>query len=236
MRADDLTVFAAASLKDVLNQIAADYTKVSPDKISFNFEASGPLEVEIRHGAPADIFFSADEEKMNDLDKDGLLLAGTRKDLLRNQLAIVVPGDSKLTITGPKDLAGPDVKKLSLGEAKTVPAGIYAKAYLEKAGVWSDVQAKVISAINVRAALAVVETGNADAGIVYKTDALHSKKVKTAYLVPAGGDAPPIIYPAGVVKDSKHPTAAKRFLDYLSSPKALSIFEHAGFAPASAKM
>jgi molybdate transport system substrate-binding protein len=228
MKADDLTVFAAASLTDALKEISTDYEKTSGDKIAFNFAASGTLELQIRHGAPADVFFSADEAKMNDLAKDGLLLAGSRKDLLGNLLVIVVPGGSSLTLSSAAQLADPQVKRIALGETHIVPAGIYAEAYLKKIGIWDQVQARVVPLESVRAALAAVETGNADAGIVYKTDALHSKKVKIAYEVPAA-EGPAIVYPAGVVKDSSHAAAAQKFLDYLATPGAQAIFEKYGF-------
>jgi molybdate transport system substrate-binding protein len=228
MKADDLTVFAAASLTDALKEIATGYEKTSGDKIAFNFAASGTLELQIRHGAPADIFFSADEAKMNDLQKDGLLLAESRKDLLGNLLVVIVPSESSLTLTSAAQLADAKVKRIALGETHIVPAGIYAEAYLKKIEIWDQVQARVVPLESVRAALAAVETGNADAGIVYKTDALHSKKVKIAYEVPAQ-DGPAIIYPAGVVKDSKHAAAAQKFLDDLGAPEAQAVFQKYGF-------
>jgi len=228
MKADDLTVFAAASLTDALKEIAADYEKTSADKIAFNFAASGTLELQIRHGAPADLFFSADEAKMNDLEKDGLLLPGSRRDLLANQLAIIVPSDSALTLTSPAQLTDPKIKRLALGETHIVPAGIYAQEYLRKIGIWEQIQPRVVPLESVRAALAAVETDNADAGIVYKTDALHSHKVKIAFEVPVAA-GPSIIYPAALVKDSRHQPAAGKFLDYLGSPKAQAVFRRDGF-------
>jgi molybdate transport system substrate-binding protein len=228
LKADDVTVFAAASLTDALKEIAPAYEKSSGDKIVFNFAASGTLELQIRHGAFADIFFSADEEKMNDLDKDGLLEPGTRADLLGNTLVVVVPADSSLALTSAAGLADPKVKKIALGQAPVVPAGIYAEQYLKKIGIWDQVQPRVIPQESVRAALAAVETGNVDAGIVYKTDALHSKKVRIAYEVPAA-DGPAIVYPAALVKGSKQAAAAKKFLDYLGSPDALAVFARDGF-------
>ncbi len=234
VKAEDLTVFAAASLTDALKEIAADYEKSNSDKIAFNFAASGTLELQIRHGAPADLFVSADELKMNDLEKDGLLAPGTRRDLLANRLVIVVPGDSAATLASAAELADPKFKRIALGETHIVPAGIYARQYLEKIGVWKQVEPRVVPLENVRAALAAVETGNADAGIVYQTDALHSKKVKVAYTVPAA-EGPSIVYPAGLVKDSKHLAAAKKFLAWLSAPQAQAVFQRHGFLPPGAK-
>jgi molybdate transport system substrate-binding protein len=228
LQADDVQVFAAASLTDALKEIAAAYEKTGGDKILFNFAASNTLEMQIKAGAPADIFFSADEAKMNDLATAGLVDAATRQDLLSNSLVIIVPTDSKLTLTSAAGLAGPTVKKIALGQPESVPAGIYAKAYLQKTGVWDKIPSAIVPCESVRAALAAVETGNVDAGIVYNTDALHSKKVKIAFEVPTA-DAPAIQYPVALVKDSKHTAPAQKFLDYLATPDSLKIFAKYGF-------
>jgi len=228
LQADEIEVFAAASLTNALQEIAANYEKAGGDKVVFNFAASSTLEIQIKAGAPADLFFSADEAKMNDLEKQGLIAKGTRKDLLSNSLVIVVPGDSSATMTSASQLADPKVRKIALGQPQSVPAGIYAKAYLQKIGIWDQIAARVIPMESVRAALAAVETGNVDAGIVYKTDALISKKVKVAYEVPAA-NGPAIAYPAALIQESKHTAAAKKFLDYLSEPSSLKTFQKYGF-------
>jgi molybdate transport system substrate-binding protein len=234
MKADDLTVFAAASLQESLQKIAADYEKTSGDHIAVNYGASGTLEIQIRHGASADIFFSADEAKMNDLAKDHLLEPGTRRDLLANTLVIVVPGDSNLALKSAKDLANPAVKRIAVGDTRIVPAGIYAKEYLTKIGLWSQLEPRVIPVENVRAALAAVESANADAGFVYKTDALHSTKAKIGYEIPLA-EGPAIVYPAALVKGTKHQAAAAKFLSYLASSDARKVFTSFGFLPKSAK-
>jgi molybdate transport system substrate-binding protein len=228
LHADEVEVFAAASLTNALQEIAATYEKSSSDKIIFNFAASNVLDMQIEAGAPADIFFSADEAKMDDLAKQGLVVADSRKDLLSNSLVIVVPGDSSLALSSATQLADVRIKRIALGQPQSVPAGIYAKAYLQKIGIWDQVVARVIPSENVRAALAAVETGNADAGIVYKSDAMHSKKVKVAFEVPVA-DGPVITYPVAVLRDSKHAAAAKTFLDYLATPDSLKIFAKDGF-------
>ena len=228
VKAEEVEVFAAASLTDALKEIAATYEKGGGDKIIFNFAASSTLEMQIVAGAPADLFFSADEAKMNDLEKQGLVAKETRKDLLSNNLVIVVPGDSSMTLTSGAQLADPKIQKIALGQPQSVPAGIYAKEYLQKIGIWAQVEARIIPTESVRAALAAVETGNVDAGIVYKTDALHSKKVKVAYEVPVA-DGPAIAYPAALVQGSKHSAAAKKFLDYLGEESSLKTFEKYGF-------
>jgi molybdate transport system substrate-binding protein len=221
-------LFAAASLTESLKEIAAGYEKQTGDKVVFNFGASSFLARQIEEGAPADIFFSADEAKMDGLEKKGLIVKETRKSRLSNALVIVVASEKGAPIETPKDLASAKVKRLALAEPRTVPAGIYAKEYLQKQNLWPAVEAKVVPTENVRAALAAVEAGNAEAGIVYKTDATMSKKVNVAYEVPAS-DNPAISYPVAVVKDSKDVNTAKRFLKHLNSDEAGRVFEKFGF-------
>ncbi len=226
----EISVFAAASLSDALKVLAAEHQKATGDVVHLNLAASSLLARQIKEGAPADLFFSADEAKMNDLAKAGLIDAASRRSLLGNSLVIVVPLDSKLALTSAADLAGPAVKHLALAETATVPAGIYAKEYLQKTKVWEAVSARVVSTENVRAALAAVESGNADAGIVYKTDALISKKVKVACEV-TGPDAPHISYPVALVKGGKNPAGAAQFLAQLTSAEGRAMFAKFGFSP-----
>ena len=228
LSAAELTVHAAASLSDAMKEIGAAYEKESGDKLQFNFGASNMLERQIEEGAPADVFLSADEAKMDALEKKGLLLSGTRRSLLSNSLVIVVAADSTALPKSAADLAKPECKKIALAETRSVPAGIYARAYLEKMGLWESVSEKVVPTENVRAALAAVQSGNVDAGIVYKTDALISKKVKVTVEI-SEADAPKISYPVGVVKSSKEPERAKKFVEYLAGPAARSVFEKFGF-------
>lgn len=227
-RADELAVFAAASLSDALQEIAAAWEKQGGDRVVLNLGASSTLGRQIQEGAPADLFLSADEATMDRLDKGQLLLSGTRKSLLSNTLVIVVPKDSALIISRPQDLAGPRVRSLALAEPQSVPAGIYAKAYLRKLGLWSKVVDRVVPTENVRAALAAVESGNVDAGIVYKTDAGISKGVRIAWEVPRA-EGPAISYPFAVLAEAKRPQAARRFLAYLESAPALAVFRKLGF-------
>ena len=229
LKAAEINVFAAASLTDSLKQIAADYENNSGDKIIFNFDASSTLARQIEEGAPADIFFSADEAKMDGLEKKGFIVKDTRKNRLGNALVVVIPADSSLTIQSAADLTNSSVGKIALADPKAVPAGIYAKAWLTRAQLWSAVEPKVVPTQNVRGALAAVESGNVEAGVVYKTDAGISKRIKIAYEVPTN-DAPVISYPLALVKVSKQPEAAKKFLNYLDSPAAGDIFKQFGFA------
>ena len=227
-RAADVTVFAAASLTDSLKHIATDYQKQTGHTVVFNFEASSVLARQIEAGAPADIFFSADETQMDRLAGRGLIDAATRADRLRNTLVVVTPADSTLQIHSPGDLASDGVKQIALADPKAVPAGVYAKEWLEKFHVWDAVKPKVVPAENVRAALAAVASGNVDAGVVYRTDAAISKSVKIAYEVPRA-DGPDIRYPVAVTKTSEHSEEAKRFLEYIESAKAGRVFERFGF-------
>jgi molybdate transport system substrate-binding protein len=226
--ASELTVYAAASLTDAMNEIGPAYEKESGDRLQFNFGASSMLARQIEEGAPADLFFSADEAKMDALEKKDLLLPGTRRSLLSNLLVIVVPADASAAPKSAADLTKPEFRKLALAEPQTVPAGIYAREYLQKLGLWDAVKEKVVPTENVRAALAAVESGNVDAGIVYKTDSLISKKVKIAVEVPAA-DGPKISYPVAVLRSSKQPDRARKFAEYLAGPMARSVFEKFGF-------
>lgn len=228
LAAAELNVSAAASLTDALQEIKANYEKSGGDTIVLNLGASSTLARQIQEGAPADLFLSADEAKMDQLEKRGLVLAGTRRSVLSNTLVVVVPLDSALRISSPADLAGPRIRVLALAEPQSVPAGIYAKEYLRKLKLWDKVIDRVVPTENVRTALAAVEEGNAEAGIVYKTDAGISKKVRIAYEVPLAA-GPKISYPFAVLKESKRQESARKFLAYLESPAALEVFRKYGF-------
>jgi len=227
LHAADVTVFAAASLTDALKQIAADYEKASGDKVVFNFAASGTLTRQLEAGAPADIFFAADEAKADTLEKEGLLVSGTRKSLLGNTLVIVLALDAA-AIHSAAELTNATIQHIAAGDAKIVPAGTYAKAYLEKLRLWPALETKVVPCESVRAVLAAVESGNAEAGFVYKTDAAISKKVKVAVEVPAA-DAPKISCPLALLKEAPQPEAAKKFIAYLEADAAAAVFKQFGF-------
>jgi molybdate transport system substrate-binding protein len=228
LHAAEVNLFAAASLSDVLKKVCAEYQRGNGDKVIFNFGASSLLARQIQEGAPADLFFSADEAKMDDLQNRELILKQTRRRILSNSLVLVLEKRSDLKLTSLQDLSGPQVKRLALAEPRSVPAGIYARAYLEKAGVWARVADKVILTENVRGALAAVEAGNAEAAIVYKTDALISAKVKVACEIPIDQRLP-INYPVAVVTQTRNVVAATKLAKYFESPTALRTFEAFGF-------
>jgi molybdate transport system substrate-binding protein len=225
----ELTISAAASLKDAMTEIQSTYEEEHPEvTLTFNYGASGSLQQQISQGAPVDLFFSAAEDKFDRLVEEGSIAKEDGLDLLGNELVLVVPKDSHSGITTFQDLAKAEVKQISIGIPESVPAGQYAKESLEKLDVWKDVESKVVYAKDVRQVLSYVETGNVSAGIVYKTDALVSDKVSiVASADPATHT--PIIYPVGIIKDSEHYEAAKEFYSYLQSEDALKVFEKYGF-------
>ncbi len=226
--ATELTIHAAASLTDAMKEIVPGYEKVTGDSVRLNLDASSILARQIKEGAPADIFLSADEAKMDELEKKGLLAPGTRKTLLSNTLVIVVPQESNLPIHSAADLAGSGVRKIALAQPVTVPAGIYTKEYLTRSGLWRKLGTKFVPTQNVRGALAAVESGNVEAGFVYKTDALISGAVKIACEIPAA-QGPKISYSVAALAASKDPRAAKRCLAYLESEPSLRVFRRFGF-------
>jgi molybdate transport system substrate-binding protein len=227
----DVLVHAAASLTDALQEIAVLYKKDNNEKVQFNFGASSMLARQIQEGAPGDIFISADELKMNDLQKKGLILTETRKSILSNTLAIIVPEDSKVVLSSIQDLL--KIRgNIAIAEPQSVPAGIYAKEYLKKVGLWNKIIDRLVPTENVRAALAIVEAGNAEAGIVYKTDAAISKRVRTALEI-SRAEGPKIAYPIAVLKESKDPKAAMKFYQYLISDPAFEVYRKYGFLMAS---
>ena len=226
--ADEVLVSAAASLTDVLKEIASSYRAKAKHTVKFNFGPSNGLARQIEEGAPADLFFSADLPQMDALDKNGRLEPGTRKNLLSNQLVIIVPADSKLAVSSPNDLLKADIKRIALAEPSSVPVGVYSSTYLADEGLWDQVKPKIVPVQDVRATLASVESGNVEAGFVYKTDAVISKKVKIVYEVPIE-KGPKITYPVAIVKESKRKEAAREFLNYIQSPLAKEYFKKYGF-------
>ena len=224
-----ITVSAAISLKDALGQLGPMYEKRVPGaKVTFNFGGSGTLAQQIEQGAPVDVFFSAATKEMNDVATAGLVL-GVPHDIVTNSLVLITPKDQTGVMTL-ENLTAPSVKKIALGEPKTVPAGMYARESLGKLGLLGALEPKIVYAKDVRAVLTFVETGNADAGFVYVTDALQSQKVRTVATVPADSHDP-IVYPAAVLKNSRNSELAKAFVDFLSGSDAMVVFQTFGFTP-----
>jgi molybdate transport system substrate-binding protein len=223
--ADEVVVFAAASLTDALKDIAPGFEAQTGHKIVFSLGASSDLARQIKAGAPADVFFSADEAQMNGLEAAGLVRAADRVKLLSNVLVVVVPASSTAKMSQPADLL--TVKHLALADPQAVPAGVYARTWLESIGLWDKVKDLVVPTLNVRAALSAVESENADAGIVYRTDAAVSKRVKTAFDV-AREQGPAIVYPLAPMAASQK-AATTELVRYLVSAAAREVYAGYGF-------
>jgi molybdate transport system substrate-binding protein len=227
-----ILVFAAASLKNALDEIAAEWIKANKTEVKISYAASSALSKQIENGAPADIFISADIDWMDYVEKKNLVRKGTRVSLLGNTLVLIASKDAKVKEV--KIAPGFDLAKLlgdgrlSMAAVATVPAGKYSKAALEKLGVWKSVEGKIAEAENVRAALAFVSRGEAPYGIVYRTDAVSEKGVTIAGTFPAGTHEP-IVYPFAVLESSKNPKAAD-FLKAMNTQSARAIWTKHGFA------
>jgi molybdate transport system substrate-binding protein len=230
--ADEITVSAAISLKDALDDISHLYASEHPGaEVHFNLAGSGTLQRQIEQGAPVDIFISASPKEMDSLQSQGLLLPETRRDLVKNSVVLIVPVGNA-GVSSFQDLTKPAVKSIAVGEPQTVPAGKYAQEVLTHLGIYDQLKPKLVLAKDVRQVLTYVETGNADAGIVYATDAKISKKVTVVATAPEDSHSK-VVYPAAVIKNSKNPARAKAFLEFLASKKARTVFQKYGFIAAS---
>jgi molybdate transport system substrate-binding protein len=230
--ATTITIFAAASLKNALDAAAAAYKKSTGNKVVVSYAGSSALAKQIEQGAPADIFMSADLDWMDYVQNKKLIKDDTRFNLLGNRLVLIAPKASTSTLkiapNFPLAVAVGD-GRIAMANVKSVPAGKYGSAALEKLGVWKDVEPKVAQADNVRAALALVAQGEAPFGIVYETDAVAEPKVKVVDAFPEDSH-PPIIYPVAIVSSAKNADAAKIFIDYLKTADAQAFFTKQGFS------
>ena len=227
-----LTLSVAASLQNAMAEITPAFERSQPGiQLAFNFGASGTLEQQIERGAPADVFFSAAPKPMDTLASKGLILSDTRRDLLRNQVVLVAPKDG----SGPasfRELTDKQVKLIALGDPVSVPAGDYGQQTLQSLHLWAAVQSKLVLGKDVRQVLTYVETGNADAGIVYATDANESAKVRIVESAPEGTHTP-VLYPIAVVKDCHNVPAARSLIAFLAGSEASAVFARHGFTTVS---
>ncbi len=229
---DEVTVSAAISLKDVLDEISGLYRTENPGvAIHFNLGASGTLQRQIEQGAPVDLFISASSNQMDSLASHALILADTRKDLVKGSIVLIAP-EGRASIAGFQDLVRPEVKVIAIGDPQTVPAGKYAQEVLTHFGLYDKLKPKFVLAKDVRQVLTYVETGNADAGIVYLTDARTSSRVSVITTAPEDSHSP-VVYPVAIIAGSKNVAAAKAFEEFLLGPKASTIFKKYGFVPAA---
>lgn len=238
----EITVFAAASMTESLNKIAALYKKAEPDvRVLYNFDSSGTLKTQIQQGADCDIFISAAQRQMDQLDisadpavnteKLNFIMDGTRFNLVANKVVMIVPkGAGSGKINDFADAASDKISLVALGNSD-VPVGQYSREIFTKLGLWETLnkQKKISFAGNVKEVLSQVAAGSVDCGVVYGTDAATSKAVVTAAEAPAGSHRP-VVYPAAILKRTKHPAAARAFAEFLRDPEASAVFMEMGFA------
>jgi molybdate transport system substrate-binding protein len=224
-----LLVAAAASLQNVLEQLDPVFESANAGvTVNYTFAASGPLQQQIQQGAPVDVFISAATQQMDTLQTKNLILTDTRRNLLTNRLVLVVPKDSTLGITGFRQLTNATVKRISVGEPRSVPAGRYAQELFTKLGILDQLRSKFVYGNSVRSVLGAVESGNSDAGVVYVTDAKISNRVRQVATAPKNLHAP-IVYPIAVIRSSRQQAAARAYVQFLKSQPAQTIFKTTGF-------
>ena len=227
-RSPQLTISAAISLKDALEEIKPIYQTIHQDlEIIYNFSSSGSLQQQIEQGAPVDIFISAGNKQMDALESKKLLLVGTRQKLLTNQLVLVTPKNEKL-INKIQDLTQTNVEKIAMGEPHSVPAGQYTIEVLGYYQILDKIKSKIIYAKNVRQVLSYLETGNVNAGFVYLSDAKTSREIRLVEIFSKNSHSP-IVYPIAFLKSSKNPKIAKEFSQFLFSRSAKKVFNKFGF-------
>jgi molybdate transport system substrate-binding protein len=236
--AQEVTLSVAVSMKDVVSELGRAFSAARPGvTLRYNFGSSGELQKQIETGAPVDLFISAAQPQMDELEKRGLIVPATRRVFARNVLVVVKPADSTIDIAKPADLLDARVQKVVIGSPKTVPAGQYAQESLRALGLWDRIQPKLVFSENVRQALDYVNRGEVDAGFVYTTDALtRAQGVKEAFRPPEDTYRP-IVYPVAVVKDAPQAALAQAFIGVLLSPEGQAALARFGFErpPAGAR-
>ncbi|MDJ0555912.1 MAG: molybdate ABC transporter substrate-binding protein [Microcoleaceae cyanobacterium MO_207.B10] len=225
----NLTVSAAASLKDAMQEIKPIYEqKNSNTSLTLNLASSGSLRQQIEQGAPVDLFISASPFHMNILQEKGLIVEETRRDLLKNQMVLIVAQENTSSVNIFQDLIKDTVKNISIGKPESVPAGKYGKEVLTSLGIYEAVEPKIVFAKNVHQIVNYVATGNVDAGIVYQTDTNTSNKVKIVANAPEKSHTP-VVYPIAIIKDSKNIEAAEQLEEFMFTPEVKAVFEKYGF-------
>jgi len=230
--AQELTFSVAISMKDATEELGRRFTQSRPGVVlRYNFGASGDLQKQIEAGAPIDLFISAAQRQMDELEKKGLIVAATRRVFARNVLTVIKPADSKVDVTRAADLLDPRVARIVVGNPRTVPVGQYTEESLRALGVWETLRPKLVFAENVRQALDYVARGEVDAGFVYTTDAVvRGRDIKEAFRPPEDTYRP-VTYPVAVVKDARRPALAGAFIDLLVSPEGQQVLARFGFLP-----
>ncbi|XZN91364.1 MAG: molybdate ABC transporter substrate-binding protein [Microcoleus sp.] len=224
-----LLIGAAASLQNALEELDPIFEKANSGvAVNYNFAASGPLQQQIAQGAPVDFFISAATLQMDKLQNENLILNDTRHNLLTNNLVLIVPNNSALGLTNFRQLTNSNVRKISIGEPRSVPAGRYAAELFSKLGITEQVRSKLVYGNSVRSVLGAVESGNADAGVVYVTDAKISNQVKQVATAPSNLHSP-IVYPIAVIKASRNQQSARAYVQFLRTRQTQDIFKKYGF-------
>lgn len=232
--AQELTLSVAISMKEAVEELGRHFRRARPAAIlRYNFGASGELQKQIEAGAPVDLFVSAAQAQMDELERRGLILPASRRVFARNALAVIVPSDSRLDLGASGDLLCPQVRRVVIGNPKTVPVGQYAEESLRTLGLWESLRSKLVYAENVRQALEYVARGEVEAGFVYVTDAAaRAGRVEAAFRPPLESYRP-VTYPVAVVAASKHPSVARAFIDLLLAPEGQAVLSRLGFQPPS---
>ena len=225
-QARELFVAAAASLSVIAPSLSKALHDDTGIDVRFNFAGSNTLARQILEGARVDVFISADEAQMDLVDQSGRVVAGTRANVIGNQLVVIARGGGRLPVDSPDDLTQPGVRRIAMGDPRAVPAGVYARQWLEAIRLWSTIEPKVVPLASSPAVVAALREGRADAGIVYATDAL-APNLTIAYRVPVE-NAPRIVYPAAAITGGRIPVA-REFVAWLQSASARRVFESAGF-------
>jgi molybdate transport system substrate-binding protein len=228
----EIRVYAAISLREPLLKMSNEMEEAVGRDISFNFGASNQLARQILAGRKADLFLSADTVQMDFLEDKALLDPGTRRTFLSNRLVIIVPGNRPDLLGSPSWLMDRSVARISLGDPRSVPVGIYARQWLQSLGLWTELQHRIVPASNARAALAAVESGGVQAGIVYASDAKLSKRVSIAYQMDPG-EGPEISYQVAVMTESVNSREARKLIPFLAGIGSRRVFETFGFVASS---
>ena len=230
--AQEVILSVAVSLKDATEELGRGFMAAHPGvTLRYNFGASGDLQKQIEAGAPVDVFLSAAQRQMDELEKQKLIVGASRRAFARNALVVIKPADSRIDIAKPADLLEARVGRIVIGSPKTVPAGQYAEESLRALGLWDRLQPKLVFSENVRQALDYVARGEVDAGFVYTTDAAsRAQGVKEAFR-PPDDSYRPVVYPGAVVAASKQAALARAFLDLLGSPEGRAVLARFGFQP-----
>ena len=225
---DEILVFAAASLRDALEEVGDDFHQARGVRVRFSYGGSVAMAQQLVCGAPADLFLSAGPGPMDALEREGLLTPGTRVDLLGNALVVVAEEGDVAALSDPQDLLSPDVRRIAVADPQLAPAGAYAREALQSLGLWASLEPKLVMGANVRTVLEYVDSGNADAAVVYASDASISPDLRVLWTF-APETHSPVVYPVAVLREAVAPDVARLFREFLLGAEAGEVFDRSGF-------